>query len=71
MEYFQTKNPILGKFWTVLLVYFMTNIIALSFDILNDNVVHFSLFGMPYQEKSGNPAHRCTPIYVHKIVTFL
>jgi hypothetical protein len=60
MEYFQTKNPNLGKFWRVLqwnmLAYFMDIwSILRSIGIFCGNLVYFSHFGMLYQEKSGNP----------------
>jgi hypothetical protein len=70
MVYLQTKNPNLGKFWRVLqwkgLVHFMaiwSNL--LTFGIFVDIwyfcglLVYFvangNIFGMLYQEKSGNP----------------
>jgi hypothetical protein len=66
MVCFQTKNPNLGKFWRPLdwkkfvyfwpfglfygdLGYFMT---ICAFCI---HLVHFSDFGIMYEEKSGNP----------------
>jgi hypothetical protein len=58
---FQTKNPNLGKFWRALdwkmLIYFMDiwNILR-TFGIFCVHLVHFSGFGILYQEKSGNPA---------------
>jgi hypothetical protein len=60
MVCFQTKNPNLGKFWTVLqwkmIVYFMdTWSILRSFDVFYGHLVYFSRFGILYQEKSGNP----------------
>jgi hypothetical protein len=57
---FQTKNPYLGKFWRALdwkiWIYFKAiwNIL-LTFEIFYDHLVHFSGFGILYQEKSGNP----------------
>jgi hypothetical protein len=60
MVYFQTKNPDLGTFWSVLqwqiLVYF-TDIwkILWTFGIFVGHFGIFSRFGMLYQEKSGNP----------------
>jgi hypothetical protein len=54
MAYFQTKNPILGKFWRVLQ--------WKMFSIIYGHLVYFmfiwynfSRFGMLYQENSGNP----------------
>jgi hypothetical protein len=66
MAYFQ-KNPVLGKFWTVLqlkisvilyghLVQFTDICYSLwPFDILYDYLVYFSRFGMLFQETSSNP----------------
>jgi hypothetical protein len=69
MDYFQTKNPNLGKFWRDLgwkiLIYFMAiwNILR-TFGIYYDHLVHFvfiwhifSRFGIMYPDKSGNPGH--------------
>jgi hypothetical protein len=68
MVCFQTKNPSLGKFWTVLqwkiLVYFFDHLIYFTaienilgpFSIFCGRVVFFPSFGILYQEKSGNPA---------------
>jgi hypothetical protein len=47
MVYFQTKNANLGKFWTVLQFKLLVYFVAI--------LVYFSLFGMLYQGKSGNP----------------
>jgi hypothetical protein len=67
MVYFQTKNPILGKFWRVLqwkmLVYFVAIwSILRPFGILYDHLAYFSpfpyifpYFGILHPEKSGNP----------------
>jgi hypothetical protein len=65
--YFQTKNPNLGIFWRALdwkmFLYFMavSNILR-TFEIFYDHLVHFvsiwyifSVFGIMYHEKSGNP----------------
>jgi hypothetical protein len=66
MVYFQTKIPILGKFWMVLewkvLVYFMALWSVLrTFGIFHGHSVYFgyvwyifSRFGMLYKDKSGN-----------------
>jgi hypothetical protein len=68
MVYFQPKNPNLGKFYKVLqwklLVHFMTIwSILRPFEIFYGHLVFlvviwciFPLFGILYQEKSGNPA---------------
>jgi hypothetical protein len=65
---FQTKNPYLGKFWSVLqwkmLVYFMPIwSILRPLQIFYGHLVFFAViwnsftrFGMLYQEQSGNPA---------------
>jgi hypothetical protein len=67
MVCFQTKIPILGKFWRVLkwkiLVYFMTIwSILLLLEIFYVHLVYFvviwynfSRFGILYEEESGNP----------------
>jgi hypothetical protein len=65
MVSFQTKNTSLGNFWSVLhrkrLVYFMEIwSILWTFGIFCGNLVYIYRFGMLYQEKSGNPAHRAT-----------
>jgi hypothetical protein len=67
MVYLQTKKPNLGKFWMALywkmLIYYIAiwNILQ-EFVIFYDHLVHFvficyifSVFGIMYQEKSGNP----------------
>jgi hypothetical protein len=62
MVYFQTKSTNVGKFWRTLdwkmLEHFMGiwNILR-TFRICYDHLVHFSGFGITYQEKSGNPGH--------------
>jgi hypothetical protein len=68
MVCFQTKNINLGKFWRVLqwkmlgifyghLVHFTVFCyILLAFGIVCGNLIHFSHFGILYEEKSGNPA---------------
>jgi hypothetical protein len=69
MVRFQTKNPNLGKFWNAfywkMLIYFMANWnILLRFGECYGHLVHFvsiwyihfHVFGIVYQEKSGNPA---------------
>jgi hypothetical protein len=67
MAYFQTKNPNLGKILVGLakedtgifcghLVYCRAIwYILWRFAIFYDNLVHFSRFGMLYEDKSGNP----------------
>jgi hypothetical protein len=68
MVSFQTKNPNLDKFWSALdwkmLIYFMAICSILrTFGIFYNqmvctfcvHLVHFSGFGIMYQEKSGNP----------------
>jgi hypothetical protein len=67
ISYFQTKNPNLGKFWSVLqwqmLVYFMAIWSTLQlYGIFCGRLVYwiviwyiFSRFGMFCQEKSGSP----------------
>jgi hypothetical protein len=65
MVYFQTKNPNMGKFWSVLqwkmCVYFMDILsilrqyMLLPFGVFCGNLVCFPRFGPLYQEKSGNP----------------
>jgi hypothetical protein len=65
---FRTKNPNLGKFWSVsqwkMMVYFSdTWSILRSFVVfyghlvyvVRGNLVYFSRFGILYEEKSGNP----------------
>jgi hypothetical protein len=66
MVCFQTKNPNLGKFWTVLhlkmLVYFVEiwfilrsfSYILKTFGKFCGNLVYFFRFGILYEEKSGN-----------------
>jgi hypothetical protein len=60
MLYFQTKNPYLGIFWRDLelkmLVYFVSicNILQPIGTLWPFGKI-FPLFGMLYQEKSGNP----------------
>jgi hypothetical protein len=65
MAYFQTKKICLGKFWKVLQwtmwVYLMVYFTAIGyalypFGIFSGYLVFFPVFGMFYQEKSGNPA---------------
>jgi hypothetical protein len=68
MVQFHTQNPNFGKILEGLgmenvcifyghLEYFMTILFILwSFGIFCGNLVHFSRFGMLYQDKSGNPA---------------
>jgi uncharacterized Tic20 family protein len=68
MEYFQTKNPNLGKFqrffqWKMLVYFMPIWSILLLFGKFCGHVVYFmviwyifSRFGMLYHEKSGNPA---------------
>jgi hypothetical protein len=59
MVYFDTKNSNLGKFWRALeskmWVYFIPiwNIL-LQLGKFYGNLVHFSCFGLLYQEKAGN-----------------
>jgi hypothetical protein len=60
MVYFQTKNPNLGKFRSVLQRKMLVNFmdiwsISLPFGILYGHLVYFSRFGTLYKEKSGNP----------------
>jgi hypothetical protein len=67
MDWFQTKNPNWGKFWSALdwklLIYFMANWnILLRFGKFYGRLVHFvsiwehfPVFGIMWQEKSGNP----------------
>jgi hypothetical protein len=62
----QTKNPNLGKFWSVLqwkMLVFMDTwsiftvfcYILWTLGIVRGNLVYFSRFGILYQAKSGNP----------------
>jgi hypothetical protein len=61
MVCFQTQNPNLVKFWRALnwkkFKYYMAiwNILW-TFGVFYNHLVHFSGFGIVYQEKSGNPA---------------
>jgi hypothetical protein len=66
MVYLQTKNSSLAKFWMALesvgIIYGHSehlNAICYTlwpFGIFCCHLVYFSRIGMPYQEKSGNPA---------------
>jgi hypothetical protein len=68
MVYFQIKNPNLDKFlsasdWKMLIYFMATWNVLRTFGIFYDhlvyyrfNLVHFSGFGIMYQEISGNPA---------------
>jgi hypothetical protein len=70
MVYFQTKNPILGKFWKVLqwkMLVFLGPFLSLLWPngLFYGHLVHFVViwyifprFGISYREKSGNPAYR-------------
>jgi hypothetical protein len=61
MVYFQTKNPKLGQILSVFQVKRYCQILGPFYGHLVYYVVilvHFSSFGMLYQEKSGNPAAR-------------
>jgi hypothetical protein len=84
MVCFQTKNPNLGKFWRVLhwkmLVYFMETWSILmsfvlldiwTFGIVRGNLVHFSHYGILYQEKSGNPGPLGERLIFGSFLTFL
>jgi hypothetical protein len=67
MAYFQTKNPTLGKFWSVLQLKMLVNFMSIWSILLLTCIfygqlvylvvilVYFSHFGMLCQEKSGNP----------------
>jgi hypothetical protein len=67
MVCFQTKNPNLGKFcraldWQMLIYFMAIRNILWRLDIFYDHLetfcihlVHFSGYGIMYQEKSGNP----------------
>jgi hypothetical protein len=64
MVYFQTQNPNLGKFWSVLdvaIFYVHFEYFIDIWDILRPfgtfcgHWVLFHFFGIMYQEKSGNP----------------
>jgi hypothetical protein len=69
MVCFQTKNPNLGKCWRALDWKMFLDFMAIwnilwRFGIYYDHLlhfvlilVHFSGFGIMYQEKSGNPGH--------------
>jgi hypothetical protein len=76
MEYFQTKNPNLGKFWRVLqwnmLVYFM-DIWSIYGQLVYVVVIWyiFPHFGMLYQEKSGNPVVRASVSCFNEINNYL
>jgi hypothetical protein len=60
MVSFQTKNQNLGKFWSALDWKMLLNLMAvcnmsLTLDIFYDDMIHFfPVFGIMYQEKSGN-----------------
>jgi hypothetical protein len=62
MDYFQTRNPNLGKFWRFLqwkmMVYWAMSVYfpAIWYIPIMDTWYIFTRFGMLYQEKSGNPA---------------
>jgi hypothetical protein len=67
MVYFQTKDPNLGKFWSVLQWKLLVNFVAIRSILLPFRIfygllvyfvvilAYFSRFGMLYQDKSGNP----------------
>jgi hypothetical protein len=57
--YFMTKNPNLGKFWSVLQCKMLANFMAFGpyyYRILLSFWYIFPRFGMLYQEKSGSSA---------------
>jgi hypothetical protein len=63
MVCFQTKNPNLGKClrgldWKMFIYFMAIWTILWRFGIFYDHLVHFSGFGIMYQEKSGNPANK-------------
>jgi hypothetical protein len=83
MVYFQTKNPNLGKFWRTsggkMLMNFMTiwNILQTfgtfyisPFGTFCAHLVHFSGFGIMYQEKSGNPAAVPVSLIIRESIPF-
>jgi hypothetical protein len=83
MVYFQTKNPNLGKFWRELqwnmLVYFMDIwFILWPLGLFHSNWVYFvviwyifPVYGMWYQEKSGNPGTEANRIFFFREMTSL